>query len=154
MTAPCPPPLRLVPDPDLSRRVIGCVFRVYGELGPGFVESVYCRALAQEFETAGIKADSEVSIEVYYRDGLVGSFRADFIVEDQLLLEIKAVTDLVEAHESQVLNYLSASSIELALLINFGTKRPQIRRFAMSNSGKRRTRRRSAGGGGEAGSEN
>lgn len=88
-----------------------------------------------------------MSIEVYYRDGLVGSFRADFIVENQLLLEIKGVTALVDAHEAQVLNYLSASSIELALLINFGTKRPQIRRFAMSNSGKRRTRRRSAGGG-------
>jgi GxxExxY protein len=147
MTAPCSPHLQLATDPDLSRRVIGCVFRVYGELGPGFVESVYCRALAQEFETAGIKADSEVSIEVYYRDGLVGSFRADFIDENQLLLEINGVTDLVDAHEAQVLNYLSASSIELALFINFGTKRPQIRRFAMSNSGKRRTRRRSAGGG-------
>jgi len=147
MTAPCSPHLQLATDPDLSRRVIGCVFRVYGELGPGFLESVYCRALAQEFQSSGIKADAEVSIEVFYRDGPVGSFRADFIVEDQLLLEIKSVTDLIEPHHSQVLNYLSASSIELALLINFGAKRPQIRRVAMSNSGKRR-RTRPAGGGG------
>jgi GxxExxY protein len=145
MTAPCSPHLQLATDPDLSRRVIGCVFRVYGELGPGFVESVYCRALALEFEASGIQAAPEVCIEVFYRDGLVGSFRTDFIVENQLLLEIKATGSLVDAHEAQVLNYLSASSLELALLINFGAKRPQIRRFAMSNSGKRRTRRRPAG---------
>lgn len=145
MTAPRPPHLTLESDPDLTKRVIGCVFRVYGELGPGFVESVYCRALAIEFESIGLRADSEVCIEVFYRDGLVGQFRTDFIVENQLLLEIKATGSLVDAHESQVLNYLSASSLELALLLNFGAKRPQIRRFAMSNSGKRRTQRRPAG---------
>jgi GxxExxY protein len=135
------PPLRLATDSDLSGRVIGCYFRVYNDLGPGFVEPVYARALALEFAAAGLKADAEVSIEVYYRDGLVGSFRADFVVEDQLLLELKAVPSLVEAHSAQVLNYLSASSIELALLVNFGGRRPQIRRLAIANSGKRRQRR-------------
>jgi GxxExxY protein len=141
MPATASPPLRLATDSDLSGRVIGCYFRVYNDLGPGFVEAVYAGALALEFAAAGIQAEPEVAIEVFYREGLVGSFRADFIVEGQILLELKAVTSLVEAHSAQVLNYLAASSIELALLFNFGGRRPQIRRLAMSNSGKRRQRR-------------
>jgi GxxExxY protein len=145
------PTIRLALPSDLSQRVIGCFFRVYNELGPGFLESVYARALAAEFEASGVAYDREVGIEVYYRDGLVGSFRADFVVEGTLLLELKAVSALVPDHTAQVLNYLSATSVELALLLNFGARRPQVRRLILTNDRKRGRRRRCGVGDGETG---
>jgi GxxExxY protein len=115
------------PGAELSRRVIGAFYRTYNELGNGFLESVYENALAIELASEGLQWKRQVPIEVRFREHVVGLFRADFIVEGRLILEIKAVEHLLPAHEAQVLNYLKATGIRLGLLLNFGP-RAQIRR--------------------------
>ena len=115
------------PGAELSRRVIGAFYRTYNELGHGFLESVYENAFALELEAEGLRWCRQVPIEVRYRDAIVGVFRADFVIEGQLIVEIKAVEKLVPAHDAQMLNYLKATGIRLGLLLNFGP-RAQIHR--------------------------
>ena len=115
------------PGPELSSRVIGAFYRTYNELGHGFLESVYENAFAIELDSEGLEWKRQVPIEVTFRDKVVGLFRADFVIENQLIIEIKAVERLTSAHEAQVLNYLKATGIRLGLLLNFGP-RAQIKR--------------------------
>ena len=116
-----------IPDPELSRRVIGAFYATYNELGHGFLESVYENALGFQLDSEGLAWERQVPIEVRFHDHVVGIFRADFIVEHQIVLEIKAVETLMPAHEAQVLNYLKATGLRLGLLLNFGPK-AQVRR--------------------------
>ena len=113
---------------DLTERIIRCFYAVYNALGPGFVESVYERALLIELAREGLRAESQVALMVYYRDQVVGEFRADVVVEGKIILELKAVRAIEPAFDSQVLNYLKATRIEVGLLLNFGPK-PEFRRF-------------------------
>ncbi|MDQ2702781.1 MAG: GxxExxY protein [Pseudomonadota bacterium] len=115
------------PGAGLSRRVIGAFYRTYNELGHGFLESVYENALALEMDFEGLQWERQAPIDVRFRDKVVGVFRADFIVERQLIVEIKAVDTLMPAHDAQVLNYLKATGIRLGLLLNFGP-RAQVHR--------------------------
>lgn len=120
----------------LTDKVLGVYYDVYNELGFGFLESVYAKAMTVALEAAGLQVQTEIPIGVWFRERLVGDFRADLVVEKALLLELKAVRTLESAHEAQTLNYLRATELEIALLLNFGPK-PQVRRLAFDNERKK-----------------
>ena len=105
---------------DLSYRVIGAAMRVHATLGPGYLEEVYKNSMLVKLHSIGLVAESEVDIPVNYRGVRVGNYKADIIVEKQLILELKSVTCLVARHEAQLVNYLTATGIEDGLLFNFG----------------------------------
>lgn len=113
---------------ELSGRVIGAAMRVHSTLGPGFSELVYQNALAIEMALEGIPFEREVKLEVRYRDQQVGHYRADLLVAGTLLLELKAVQAILPEHEVQVVGYLAATGLAQALLLNFGTRRLQIKK--------------------------
>lgn len=114
-------------DP-LTSKVIGCAMRVHAALGPGFLESVYQKALAIELAKSSIKFELEKRIAVLY-DGInVGDFIADVLVEDRLILELKSVQALAQAHEVQLVHYLTATEIEIGLLLNFGSASLDVKR--------------------------
>ena len=114
----------------LTRRIIGCAMRVHRTLGPGFLESVYQNALAWELRLAKLSAECHQPLSVRYRGLDVGVFVPDMIVDGLVLIEIKAVRTLVPAHEAQVVNYLTATGLDIGLLLNFGSGRMQFRRKA------------------------
>lgn len=114
-------------EAGLSRRVIGAFYETCNTLGHGFLESVYENAPALEMQAIGLRFQRQPELAVRFRDQIVGVFRADFLVEGKLIIELKAVEHLMPAHESQLLNYLKANGIKLGLLLNFGPK-AQIRR--------------------------
>ena len=113
----------------MTEQVIGACFEVSNELGIGFLESVYEKALLVALCDRGLKVERQVSIEVFFRQQAVGEFFADIVVEDQLIVELKAVKRLAVEHIAQVLNYLRATGKEVGLLVNFGTKKLEYRRF-------------------------
>ncbi|MGY1520232.1 GxxExxY protein [Luteimonas sp. A482] len=116
---------------DISRRVIGAFFETYNELGHGFLEGVYEAALAMRLEECGLTVERQMPIEVRFHGQVVGCFRADLLVEDCVLVEVKAGRGLLAAHEAQLLNYLKATGIQLGLLLNFGP-RAEFRRRVFS----------------------
>jgi GxxExxY protein len=120
---------------ELSEKILGCYFTVYNKLGYGFLEKVYENAMMIELCDAGLTATAQKSIEVYYEDQLVGNYFADIIVEDKVIVELKAAAALLEEHEAQLLNYLRATKMEVGLLLNFGVK-PEFRRKVFTNSRK------------------
>lgn len=114
-------------EAELSRRVIGAFYETYNTLGYGFLESVYENALALQMRSDGLHFQRQAELAVRFREQVVGIFRADFLIEGKLIIELKAVERLMPAHESQLLNYLKATDIKLGLLLNFGPK-AEIRR--------------------------
>lgn len=116
---------------ELSEQVIGACMEVSNLLGSGFLESVYQRALIQELGLRGIRVRSSVAIQVLYKGTPVGDYVADLLLEDRMLLELKALTTLTPAHEAQLLNYLKGTGIKLGLLVNFGTPRIQWKRLVL-----------------------
>ena len=108
--------------------VLKAFYAVYNELGPGFLESVYANAMAVAFEDLGVGFDKEKPIDVRFRGHLVGEFRADFLVDDVVLVELKACKRLENVHIAQTLNYLKATGVEVGLLLNFGPK-PEFKRL-------------------------
>lgn len=119
----------------LTGQVIGAFYSTYDALGFGFLESVYCNALALELRARGISFRREAPIDVWMRGVRVGHFRADFVVEDGIVLEVKASRTLDEGNRRQLLNYLRATKIEIGLLLHFGPK-PEFHRYFMGNSTK------------------
>ena len=117
----------LVTD-ELSGRVIGAAMRVHSTLGPGFTEAVYQNALALEMSLEGIPFEREVKLEVRYRGELVGQYRADLLVDGSLILELKAAQSILPEHEVQVVNYLAATGLEQALLLNLGARSLQVKK--------------------------
>ncbi|SNS93407.1 GxxExxY protein [Granulicella rosea] len=122
---------------ELTQSIIGVFFDVYNELGYGFFESVYREAMRLALVQSGFTVAVEVPVPVHFRGAVVGIFRADLIVNDRVLIELKACDALVREHESQTLHYLRATTIEVALLMNFGTA-PRFKRFVMDNEAKKR----------------
>ncbi|NVO20937.1 MAG: GxxExxY protein [Bacteroidetes bacterium] len=120
---------------ELSDKVIKCFYTVYNKLGFGFLEKVYTNALMIELERSGLHVEKQKQIKVYYDKVQVGEYYADLIVEDSIILELKAAEGLVEEHEMQLINYLRATEKEIGLLLNFG-KKPQIRRKIFTNDRK------------------
>lgn len=113
---------------DLTKQVIGCAYKVHNTLGGGFLESVYEKSLLIELEGSGLDYEFQVPLDVYYEGKKVGHFLADVIVENTLILELKAVEELSKAHEVQLVNYLTATGKPLGLLLNFGPKGVDVRR--------------------------
>ncbi|MCK4956250.1 MAG: GxxExxY protein [Candidatus Cloacimonetes bacterium] len=107
---------------DLSEKIIGCFYNVFNELGFGFLESVYENALMIELNKININAIRQQPIEVLYKGQIVGDFRADIIVDNKIIIELKAVSKLSSIHEVQLVNYLKATEIKIGLLVNFGEK--------------------------------
>jgi len=121
---------------DLTKKIIELFYKVYNTLGYGFLEKVYQNALFYELQKAGLSCSKQKQIKVYYAEIEVGEYYADIIVEDKVILELKASDSLCEEHEYQLLNYLKATEIEVGLLLNFG-KKPEFKRKYFSNSNKK-----------------
>jgi GxxExxY protein len=120
---------------DLSNKIIKAFYKVYNTLGYGFLEKVYENALSFELKQQGLFVEKQKKIEVYYLGQLVGEFNADLIVNELVILELKAHECLLEEHENQLINYLKATNVEVGLLLNFG-KKPELRRKIFDNDKK------------------
>lgn len=105
---------------EITGKIIQCAQRVHGALGFGFLERVYHNAMVLELAKAGFEIESEKKIPVYYGEHIVGDYVADIVVAGRVILEIKAVQELHSAHETQLVNYLKATDIDIGLLLNFG----------------------------------
>ncbi|MDR0874081.1 MAG: GxxExxY protein [Prevotellaceae bacterium] len=124
----------LVPR-KLTDKIITCFYRIYNDLGYGFLERVYQNALYFALIDEGLKCEAEKPIKVYHNGRVVGDYRADLLVEDCILLELKACEEINSAHETQLINYLKATKIEVGYLLNFG-KKAEFRRKVFSNNRK------------------
>jgi len=113
---------------DLTERIIGCALKVHNHLGNGFQEVIYQRALAIEFEEARLNFAREDEMLIKYKGHDIGTRRVDFFVENKILVEIKAVTNLENVHLAQSINYLEAFGKEVGLLINFGSVSMEFKR--------------------------
>ena len=121
-------------DNELSQRVIGCAFEVSNTLGTGFFEKVYEKALCVEFEKTGLGFVCQQPVSVKYKGILVGEYIADIIVEDSLLLELKAVSVMPAVYQAQLINYLKATGLSHGLLLNFGTPKLGIKRMIWNHN--------------------
>jgi GxxExxY protein len=127
---------------DLTKRIIGVFYDVYNILGWGFLEKVYENALALRLRDCGLRAVQQKPISVFFDGTVVGEYFADVVVDDLILLELKAVDALTADHEAQLLNYLRATKYEVGLLMNFGPK-PKVIRRAFDNDHKPTLQQRS-----------
>jgi GxxExxY protein len=121
---------------ELTEKIIGIFYDVYNELGYGFLESVYEESLLIALREAGLEIKSQVPVPVWFRRHSVGEFRADVLVENAVMLELKSARSLDAAHEAQLLHYLKGTEVEIGLLLNFGV-RPQFRRLLFDNERKK-----------------
>lgn len=117
---------------DMTEAVISCAFAVYNEMGFGFLESVSQRALASLLQEKRMDAVVERALDVRFRGKVVGEFRADLVVNNTVIVEVKSTGQTIEAHEAQLVNYLNATGLPVGLLINFGPTRVDIKRRALS----------------------
>lgn len=118
---------------EITGAVLQVFYQVYNELGSGFLESVYCRALAVAFTEAGLPATPQARLTVTFRGQPVGLFEADFLVARAVIVEVKAIAAVTPTHRAQLLNYLRASGAPVGLLLNFGPS-PSFERFILSTS--------------------
>ncbi len=116
-------------DDELTYQIIGCAMNVHNTLGNGFQEVIYQRCLAIELEKAGLAYLREKKMHIFYENIYVGTRRADFIIEDKVMVELKARVQLEDVHLAQGLNYLTAYKIEKGLLINFGSTSLEVKRL-------------------------
>ena len=118
---------------DITEKIIGASFEVHKILGNGFQEVIYQRALSWELTQAGLSFAREIEQKIFYKELTepIGTRRADFVVEGKVLVELKAITELEDVHLAQVLNYLKAYRLEVALLIKFGTKSLTFKRLIL-----------------------
>ncbi len=117
---------------ELTDKIIKIFYRVYNKLGYGFMEKVYENAMMIEFKREGIPVVSQSAIKVFYEDEIIGEYFADLLVDDKVIVEIKASKNLVVESEAQLLNYLRATDIEVGLLLNYGPK-PEVKRKVFDN---------------------
>ncbi|MEP7134209.1 MAG: GxxExxY protein [Chloroflexota bacterium] len=120
---------------ELTEQIIGAFYAVYSALGYGFLESIYVKALMIELKKRGLNVQDELPIHVYYDGQLIGEYFADLVVNELVILEIKAAKALATEHEAQLLNYLKATPYEVGLLLNFGPK-PETKRRSFDNNRK------------------
>lgn len=119
---------------DLTYKIIGLAMDLHSNLGNGFLEAVYEQGMLNEFEEAGIKADSQVSLEVVYKGKILGKYKADIIVEDKVILELKTANYISDAHRAQLLGYLNTTGYKVGLLINFGSSSLEHERLVNQKS--------------------
>jgi GxxExxY protein len=122
------------PLSDLTGKIIKCAIEVHKYLGNGFQEVIYQRALAIEFAIQGLAFEREFEMPLFYKGEQIGTRRVDFFVEDQVMVEIKAIIQLEEVHLAQAINYLEAYNMEVGLLINFGSKSLEFKRVMNKKS--------------------
>ena len=121
---------------SLTDSILKVYYEVYNELGYGFLEKVYQNAMYFELKAQGYKVEAQKQIKVYYKSQLVGEYFADLLIEDAIILELKACECLMDEHQAQLLNYLKATQIEIGLLLNFGTN-PEFKRSIYTNDRKK-----------------
>lgn len=114
---------------ETTHKIIGCAMEVHRQLGPGFQEYIYHRALAKEFKLQGVHFDDDYEIKIYYKGDQVGLRRVDFLIEKEIPVEIKAISELTDTNLAQSKNYLEAGGIEVGLLLNFGASSLQFKRL-------------------------
>ena len=121
---------------DITQKIIGASFEVHKFLGNGFQEVIYQRALDFEMRKAGLEFNREIEQDIFYKDlkEPIGTRRADFVVENKILVELKALTHLEDVHLAQALNYFKAYKLEIGLLINFGAKSLEFKRLILSSN--------------------
>jgi GxxExxY protein len=116
---------------DLTERIIGCALTVSNALGAGFLEKVYENALAHELRKAGIAVVQQRRVTVTYDGVIVGDYAVDLLVQDAVIVELKATNAVADIHRAQCINYLRATGLHLCLLLNFGNPRPEIKRLVL-----------------------
>jgi GxxExxY protein len=126
---------------DLTRKIIKAFYIVYNKLGYGFLEKIYKRAMLIELRKMGLKCIEEAPVRVFYDEEIIGVFHSDIVVEEQVIVELKAAEDFCEKDEAQLINYLRSTEIEVGLLMNFGPE-PECRRRVFSNERKANPHRR------------
>ena len=119
----------------ITDKIIKCFYEVYNVLGYGFLEKVYENALYNELLLSNLNCERQKKIEVFYKESQVGEYYADILVENKIILELKAAEAICEEHEFQLINYLKATNLEVGLLLNFG-KKPGIKRKIFTNDRK------------------
>ena len=123
---------------QITELVMGCAFDVINELGAGFLESVYEKALLLALEDRGLSAIAQHPVKVMFRGECVGDFFADIFIEEKVIVELKCVKSIAPEHQAQIINYLNASGIEVGLLINFGNPKLEYKRFTRNKDFKQR----------------
>lgn len=121
---------------ELTDKIINVFYKIYNTLGYGFLEKVYEKAMIIEFERMGLNYVNQAPVKVYYEGEVIGDYVADFIVGNKVIVELKAIKQLTKVDESQLLNYLTATGLEVGLLLNYGDK-PEIKRKVFDNELKR-----------------
>lgn len=116
---------------EITQRIIGCAMKVHNTLGNGFQEVIYQRALEIEMARQDLKFAREMVMPIFYEEERIGTRRVDFFVEEKIMLELKAVTELQKVHLAQALNYLEAYKMEIGLLINFGNTKLEFKRLTI-----------------------
>ncbi|OGL43594.1 MAG: GxxExxY protein [Candidatus Schekmanbacteria bacterium RBG_13_48_7] len=124
---------RILKYSEITEKIIGCAFEVHSTLGNGFQEVIYQRSLEWEFTFNGLNFKREVEMPIFYKGKKVGTRRADFVVENKILIELKAMIKLEDVHLAQAINYLEAYNLSVGLLINFGAKSIEFRRLYNKN---------------------
>jgi GxxExxY protein len=114
--------------PELSYEIMGVIFEVHKELGPGFLESIYEKALIDEFSRKGLKVETQKVIDIIYKNKKVGVHRLDMVVEDKIVIEIKTVERFAINHKAQLTSYLKASGFKLGILVNFAKSKVEYYR--------------------------
>ncbi len=117
---------------DITEKIIKCFYNVYNTLGYGFLEKVYENAMMIDLRKAGLNCENQVPVKVLYGNEIIGEYFADILVENKIIIELKAIKQLMKQNESQLLNYLSSTKIEVGLLLNFGEK-PEVKRKIFDN---------------------
>lgn len=119
---------------SITQAIIGCAFEVINDLGVGFLESVYEKALAIALLEKGLSVQCQHPVKVHFRNRVVGDFYADLLVEGKVIVELKAVKAIAPEHQAQIINYLKATGVEVGLLINFGSPKLEYKRFTRYKS--------------------
>ena len=114
---------------EMTKKIIGCAYAVHNKLGSGFLEKVYENALAYELRKQGLAVEQQYPIQVSYENVVVGDFVADLLVEGKIIVELKSVRVLDDAHSAQCINYLKGTGLQVCLLLNFGKERVEVKRI-------------------------
>jgi len=116
---------------EITSKIIGAIYEVHSILGPGFLESVYQKSLVKELQLRGLSLEEQKELHVIYKGEDVGLYFSDILVENQVVVELKAVDSLKPAHQAQLLNYLKATGVKVGLLVNFGGSHAEFKRMVL-----------------------
>ncbi|OGI29630.1 MAG: GxxExxY protein [Candidatus Moranbacteria bacterium RIFOXYA12_FULL_44_15] len=114
---------------DITGKIIGCAQKVHTTLGNGFQEVIYQRALEIEFEKEKLTFEREKEMDIFYEGKLIGNRRVDFLVDEDIMVELKALTKLEDVNTAQIINYIEAYKVKIGLLVNFGSRSLEVKRY-------------------------